>query len=162
MNADAFRHFYEYHFAQNRKISDAHITPLSPEQFTQDVKYSHGSVRDQVVHLMSVDDMWFSQLRGADFPEPLPVDIVERGLIRAHWDDVERRMRDYLATLRDDMLLDRPFAEGEDKDLILWQVLLHVANHGTDHRAQLLRLLNDLGVKTEYQDYVFYAYGHPA
>ena len=70
-------------------------------------------------------------------------------------------MRDYLATLRDDMLLARPFAEGEDKDLILWQVLLHVANHGTDHRAQLLRLLNDLGVETDYQDYVFYAYGHP-
>lgn len=47
MNADAFRHIYEYHFAQNRKIWDAHITPLSPERFTQDVKYSHGSVRDQ-------------------------------------------------------------------------------------------------------------------
>lgn len=36
-----------------------------------------------------------------------------------------------------------------------------VSNHGTDHCAQLLRLLNELGVKTEYQDYVFYAYGHP-
>jgi uncharacterized damage-inducible protein DinB len=31
MNADAFRHFYEYHFAQNRKIWDAYITPLAPE-----------------------------------------------------------------------------------------------------------------------------------
>lgn len=109
---------------------------------------------------MSVDDTWFSQLRGVDFPQPLPDDIVDRGMIRAHWDDVERRMRDYLATLRDDILLGKPFADGEDKDLILWQVLLHVANHGTDHRAQLLRLLNDLGVNTQYQDYVFYAYGH--
>jgi uncharacterized damage-inducible protein DinB len=62
--------------------------------------------------------------------------------------------------LRDDMLFEKPFAEGEDKDLILWQVLLHVVTHGTDHRAQLLRLLNDLGVKTEYQDYIFYVYGH--
>ena len=52
-------------------------------------------------------------------------------------------------------------AEGEDKDLILWQVLLHVVNHGTDHRAQLLRWLNDLGVNTEYQDYIFYVYGYP-
>jgi uncharacterized damage-inducible protein DinB len=40
-------------------------------------------------------------------------------------------------------------------------VLLQVANHGTDHRAQLLRLLNDLGVKTVSQDYIFYAYDHP-
>jgi uncharacterized damage-inducible protein DinB len=66
-------------------------------------------------------------------------------------------MRAYLAGLRDDMLFDKPL-QGEDKDLILWQVLLHVVNHGTDHRAQLLRLLNDLGVETSYQDYVFYTY----
>jgi uncharacterized damage-inducible protein DinB len=70
-------------------------------------------------------------------------------------------MRDYLARLSDDMLLAKPIAEGEDKDLILWQVLVHVVNHGTDHRAQLLRLLNDLGVETVSQDYIFYAYDHP-
>ena len=35
MNANAFRHFYEYHFAENRKIWDRYITPLSQEQFTQ-------------------------------------------------------------------------------------------------------------------------------
>jgi uncharacterized damage-inducible protein DinB len=68
-------------------------------------------------------------------------------------------MRDYLAELRDDMLFDTPIEEPEeDKGLIVWQVLLHVVNHGTDHRAQLLRLLNDLGVKTTSQDYIFYVY----
>jgi uncharacterized damage-inducible protein DinB len=70
-------------------------------------------------------------------------------------------MRDELADLRDDMLDQKPFAEGEDKDLVQWQVLLHVVNHGTDHRAQTLRLLNDLGVKTVSQDYIFYVYDHP-
>ncbi len=68
-------------------------------------------------------------------------------------------MRDYLGTLRDDMLFEKPL-EGEDKALILWQVLLHVANHGTDHHAQLLRLLNDLEVQTTSQDYIFYVYDH--
>ncbi len=71
-------------------------------------------------------------------------------------------MRDYLGSLRDDMLFEKPIKEPEDdKDLIVWQVLLHVINHGTDHRAQILRLLNDLGVETTYQDYIFYVYGHP-
>lgn len=159
MNAQAFRHFYDYHFAENRKIWDRYITQLSPEQFTQHVTYSGGSVRNQIVHLMSVDDTWFSGLRGAEIPEPLdPADFDDRVAIRAHWNGVEQRMREYLAALRDDMLFEKPFAEGEDADLILWQVLLHVANHGTDHRAQLLRLLNDLGVKTEAQDYIFYVY----
>ena len=70
-------------------------------------------------------------------------------------------MRDYLAALRDDMLFDKPIEEPEeDRDLIVWQVLLHVANHATDHRAQLLRVLHDLGVETTYQDYIFYVYGH--
>ena len=158
MNANAFRHFYEYHFAENRKIWDSYVTQLSDEQFTRDVAYSHGSVRDQIVHIISADDTWFSGLRGVAIPEPLnPADFHDRASIRAHWDDVEQTMRDYLAELRDDMLFDKPL-EGEDKDLILWQVLLHVANHGTDHRAQLLRLLSDVGVKTTSQDYIFYVY----
>jgi uncharacterized damage-inducible protein DinB len=162
MNADAFRHFYEYHFSENRHIWDDYVAPLSYEQFTQAVDYSRGSARDQVVHLMSTDEAWFSGLRGVQPPEPFErAESDDRGLIRSHWDSVEKNMRDYLANLRDDMLPEKPFAEGEDKDLLLWQVLLHVANHGTDHRARLLRLLHDLGVKTTSQDYIFYVYDHP-
>jgi uncharacterized damage-inducible protein DinB len=163
MNADAFRHFYNYHFAENRKIWDSYVTPLSPEQFTQDVDYSHGSVRDQIVHLIQADEIWFSELRGVEPSEPFPpANIDDRESIRAHWYSVEQDMRDYLAELRDDILFDKPIEEPEeDKDLIVWQVLLHVVNHGTDHRAQILRLLNDLGIKTDYQDYIFYVYGNP-
>lgn len=162
MNADAFRHFYDYHFSENRKIWGECVALLSQAQFTQKVGYSHGSVRDQVVHLMSVDDTWFSALRGLEVPEPLdPAEFDDRDAIRRHWDSLEQTMRVYLAGLRDDMLFEKPFAEGEDKDLILWQVLLHVCVHGVDHRAQLLRILSDLGVKTESQDYIFYVYDHP-
>ena len=72
MDANAFRHFFGYHFAENRKIWDAYIVPLPPEQFTQDVSYSHGSVRAQITHLMSVDELWFSELQGIEPSEPLP------------------------------------------------------------------------------------------
>ena len=160
MNADAFRHFYEYHFAENRKIWDSYVTQLSYEQFTQPVNYSRGSVRDQVVHLIEAEDLWFSELRGVQPLEPPPpANFDDRNNIRAHWNSVEKRMRAYLAELRDDMLFDRPIKEPEeDKNLIVWQVLLHVVNHATDHRAQLLRLLNDLGLKTTSQDYIFYVF----
>ena len=162
MNANAFRHFYDYHFTENRKIWDSYVTQLSDEQFTQAVDYSHGSVRDQIVHLMSVDDVWFSELRGVEPSEPFPpADLGDRHLMRAYWDRVEQGMRAYLAELQDEMLFDKPIKEPEeDKDLIVWQVLLHVVNHGTDHRAQLFRLLHDLGVKTTSQDYIFYVYDH--
>ena len=162
MNADAFRHFYNYHFSENRNLWDTHIMSLSQDQFVQPVTYSIGSVRNQIVHLMSVDNTWFSPLRGLEVPETLnPDDFDDRTTIRAHWDTIEQNMRGYLANLRDEMLFEKPFADGEDQDLILWQVLLHVVNHGTDHRAQLLRVLNDLGAKTVSQDYIFYVYDNP-
>ena len=164
MNADAFRHLYDYHFAENRKIWDAYITDLSLDQFNQDMGYSYGSVCDQIVHLMNVDEAWFSELQNVEPSEPFhSTDSDPREALRAHWDAVEQNMRAYLAELRDDMLFDKPIKEpDEDRDLVAWQVLLHVANHGTDHRAQILRFLNDLGVETGPQDYIFYVYEHPA
>ncbi len=161
MNADAFRHFYNYHFAENRKLWDTYVVPLSQEQFTQPVNYSMGSVRNHIVHLANVDNAWFSEMQGLPVPDGLDATQVDdRDIIRAYWDTVEKMMRDYLANLRDDMLFEKPL-EGEDKDLILWQVLLHVVNHATDHRAQLLRILHDLGAKTTAQDYIFYVYDNP-
>jgi uncharacterized damage-inducible protein DinB len=43
MNVKAFRHFYDYHFTENRKLWD-YVSQLPDEQLTQNVAYSHGSV----------------------------------------------------------------------------------------------------------------------
>jgi len=160
MNANAFRHFYNYHFSENRIVWD-HVALLTFEQFTQKIDYSRGSVREQLVHLLDAEDMWFSELRGTQPLEPLPETVTadDRDAIRAHWDKVEENIRAYLAQLQDDMLFTKPIKEPEeDQVLFAWQVLLHVANHATDHRAQLLRALHDLGVDTKSQDYIFYVY----
>jgi uncharacterized damage-inducible protein DinB len=161
MNANAFRHLYGYHFAENRTLWDNYVAQLSDDQFRQPIAYSHGSVCQQIVHLISVDDTWFSGLRGVALPEPLDLaNFPDRASIRAYWDTVEHTMRDYLAALSDETLLATPL-DGEDQDLIVWQVLLHVVNHGTDHRAQILRIIHDFGIKTVSQDYIFYVYENP-
>lgn len=157
MNADAFRHLYEYHFTANRKLWESWVVPLTQAQFVQPVEYSVGSVRNQVVHMMNVDKGWFSDLRGVENPTFIDAaELPRREEIRTHWDEVEEHMRDYLATLTDDLLFTKPLTGSPDDRMYLWQILLHVANHGTDHRAQLLRILHDLGMKTEPQDYFFY------
>ncbi|NUM43542.1 MAG: DinB family protein [Anaerolineales bacterium] len=161
MNANAFRQFYDYHFSENRKLWES-VTALSYEQFTQAIAYSRGSVRDQILHLIDADEVWFCELQVISPSDPFPEATVDdRPQIRAHWDAVEQQMRAYLAGLRDEMLFEKPIQEPEeDKELFVWQVLLHVANHGTDHRAQLLRNLHDLGIKTTSQDYIFYIFEH--
>jgi uncharacterized damage-inducible protein DinB len=161
MNADAFRHLYHYHFAENRKLWDAVLT-ISDQQFLEPNSYSHGSVRDQIIHLIDVDQVWFSELQGIEPPAALPDDAHDRAIIRAHWESAEQLVAAYLNRLSDQDLFSTPIREpAEDRDLIVWQVLIHVINHGTDHRAQILRLLNTYGIATTAQDYIFYAYEHP-
>lgn len=162
MNADAFRQLFDYHFSENHRLIEEYAPQLSPAQFTQPAAYSHGSVRDQLIHLMRVDEAWFSDLRGEALPEPgIPEEVISLDHLRAEWGRIERMMRDTLKSLKDEQLMDRPL-QGEDQALRVWQVLVQVVNHGTDHRAQILRTMHDLGVKTQSQDFIFYMYEHPS
>lgn len=163
MNADAFRYLYDYHFSENRKLWDNYIADLPQEQFIQPVGYSLGSIRNHIIHLINVDLIWFSELQNLEIADLPDNDAyADKQQIRDYWDSAEQKVRGYLATLRDDMLFTKPIQiEPEDKNLILWQVLLHVVNHATDHRAQILRLLHDMDVKTGPQDFIFHVYEHP-
>jgi uncharacterized damage-inducible protein DinB len=152
MNVQAFQHLYAYHFAENRALWENSILALSEEQFTQPVAYSLGSIQNHILHLVNVDNGWFSDLLGLNPSEVSGLtDVTDRAFIRTHWDHVEQKMRGYLDSLNDAKLAERPL-HGEDQSLTVWQVLLHVVNHGTDHRAQILRLVHDLGHKTGPQD----------
>lgn len=171
MNADAFRHLYDYHFAQNRIVWELiAANRLQNGVFWHDLTYkalqppySVGSLRDQIVHLIEVEELWFDELRNVVPGEAFALaHNYEAAFIRDYWDGVEAGMRAYLDALTDDMLFTRPISEpDEDRDLQVWQVLLHVANHATDHRAQILRELYELGVETPAQDYIFFAYAQP-
>jgi hypothetical protein len=60
---------------------------------------------------VSVDDTWYSELREVAIVKPFDsADFDDREVIRAHWDNVEKNMRDYLAKLRDDLLFEKPVA----------------------------------------------------
>jgi uncharacterized damage-inducible protein DinB len=49
---------------------------------------------------------------------------------------------------------DLPQRGGMKHDLV-WQILAHMVNHGTDHRAQVLAVLYSLGAPTIEQDLMF-------
>ena len=152
MDAESFRRLYDYHFAVNRRLWDHCIERLSQAQFVQKLDYSVGSIRNQMVHMMNIDERWFCDLRGEAVPGLLnPVRFFKPPVIRQRWDGVEADMRAYLAAL-EDAELGRHLEVG----MRVWEVLFHVLNHGTDHRAQVLAMLHHLGVPTWPQDYAIY------
>ncbi len=112
-----------------------------------------GSIRNQTVHLMSTDQRWFTGLRGSPPPDHLdPADFPNRAAVRARWDRIVADMRETLANLSDERL-----GEAFIEEIQVWEILYHVLNHGTDHRAQLLAMLDQLGAPTFPQDYFFFA-----
>jgi uncharacterized damage-inducible protein DinB len=155
MNVDKLSHLYEYHFTLNRKMWDYCVGNLTMEQMLEDVGTSHGSVRNLFVHIMSVDDRWFSGFRKVEDLGFLdPSDFPESDMIRKKWDKVEEQMREVLNALSDDDL-EKPY----QGNMMVWHVLSHVVNHGTQHRAQLGDMLRFHGLKPLPQDYIFYVMG---
>lgn len=151
MYAGQIRELYEYHISANRRLWETSITTLTDEQFTRHFDYSIGSIRSQCVHLMSIDERWFSGLRGIAVPDFLkPEDYPTREDVRTHWDGVEADMRLYLDELTDEHLLN-----GVLNGIPVWAVLQHVALHGVDHRAQMLAALHSLGAPTFAQDFIY-------
>lgn len=147
MNADAFRSLFERHFDLNRRLWNGPIARLTEKQFRQKLGYSVGSVRNQAVHILNMDERWFCGLRGLPVPGLLnPVYLGTRSVVRARWDGVESDMRAYLAALRDDDL------GRVESGYVTWIALFHVLNHGQDHRAQLRVMLAMLGLSADPED----------
>jgi uncharacterized damage-inducible protein DinB len=150
INADGIRDMYAHYFKVNRRLWDECVMALTEAQYRQPLEYSVGSIRNQCVHLMNVDERWFSGLRGEPLPDWYGEDVSnDRAELRAKWDAVEALMRDYLDRLTDDALA------ADYRTFKVWQVLIHVFNHGTDHRAQMLAMMYPFGVPTFAQDYAY-------
>ena len=62
--------FFQYNASLNEKIRES-MSSLSEEQFLLDIPYSHGSLRNQVVHLANSTRMWLSGFLEQPRPERL-------------------------------------------------------------------------------------------
>lgn len=143
-----------YNYSYQQRLWDSIMT-LTDEQFTAEIPYSHGSIRNHMVHLANVDAAWLRGLQedpNARTYRHKPEDYPTREGARALCANAAAEVKTYIETL------DEAALEYHPKGLPMnrWQVLLHLVNHGTDHRAQVLRALHDFGAPTFDQDLVYY------
>lgn len=149
----------QYHVSLNRRVWQS-VLALSDEQFLATADYAHGSVRNQIVHLAGVDGRWLRGLQGqpdARSFNPPPEQFATRETVFALWDPIERELLAFVQSQDEAALQRKPPGLAEPA----WQVILHLANHGTDHRAQLLRSLHDLGAPSFAQDLILYLWDAP-
>ena len=152
MKLDLIQLYVEYHIEMTRRVWGL-IDTITDEQFLAEDGYSQGSLRNLMVHLASVDRRWLAGLKNLDDVGHLKQeDFLTRAAAREAFENVGKDLSEYVSTLTEDVL-NKP----TDKvDRSQWQILLHLVNHGTDHRATVLQRLNELGVKTFPQDLVIW------
>jgi uncharacterized damage-inducible protein DinB len=161
MYRDHFLELYDYTAWANRRVWDC-VLRLSDERYFQPLEYSVGSIFAQCLHTAAVEQWWGDFLRTGELLF-LDDDNIEelrpREALAAYWDDVATRNRTFIASLNEADFRRKvkpAFWEAEEPAITVAQALTQVANHSTDHRAQILAMLYSLGAITTDQDFLAY------
>jgi uncharacterized damage-inducible protein DinB len=83
--------------------------------------------------------------------------------VRAKWEPLWAERRAFIESLAPERLA-FPFereVRGQKQSIILWHALVHVANHGTQHRSEIALMLTELGHSPGDLDMVWYFMGRP-
>ena len=146
MNIQDIKLIYEYNYWANKKILAASAS-VSPEQFNAAASFPYGGLRGTLLHILDAEWGWRMFLQNNDWSAP---DLNEAEFptlvaFESRWREEETAMRIYLASLRDeDLIVHRYYnVSGEPRDRIVWHCLLHVVNHGTQHRSEAAALLTN-------------------
>lgn len=165
MNKQDAQRLFDYNYWANRKVW-AWVIVLNEEQFKRSSDYSIGSVHQQQVHAMDAEAWWLARVRGTapgKFHEA--DDFPTRESIRTRWDEIESAWWAYLNALPDGELQGVAVYTREADGLVyrtpLWEVLLHLINHGTDHRSQTLAQIHQVGGETSAQDLIYFTREKP-
>jgi uncharacterized damage-inducible protein DinB len=131
---------YDYNYWANARILDA-AAQVTPDQYCALANLSHGSLRATLVHTFVAELVWRSRCQsGISLPAlPTQSEYPTLEILRAHWLDEEGKMRLYLASLTDESIytpVHYVTTSGVPYSNVLWNLLVHVVNHGTQSRAE--------------------------
>lgn len=137
---------YEYNYWAHDRIM-RQVARLTPAQFAADAGYSWGGVGGTLAHVLGTEVVWRARWQGATANTLTQPELATPDALAAAWAENVAAMWAYLAALAA-ADLDRDFAyvrQGRTYVHPLWTQLLHVVNHGTQHRSEVAVLLTNGG-----------------
>ncbi|MGB2693631.1 MAG: DinB family protein [Dehalococcoidia bacterium] len=151
------RALYDYNEWANNHNLDA-VSALSDAERTRPMGASFGSVQDNLWHVVSAQTVWHDRFAGKP-ARPLQGGNSSLDDLRAAFAASHENLRSYVASLTENDLssvLRYTDTNGNARQIVLWQPLLHLVNHGTHHRAETALIVTSLGKPMRELDYVFF------
>jgi uncharacterized damage-inducible protein DinB len=122
---------------------------LTPEQYAALAPVPHGSLHGTLVHALAADVNWRSRIEGSSPTRLLnEADLPNFRALSLRWEVESKKFSDLVARLTDAELertLNYKTTKGTPMSEVLWHVLAHVINHGTQHRSEAAMLLTTFG-----------------
>jgi uncharacterized damage-inducible protein DinB len=159
MNKQDILLLYKYNQWANAKILDA-AANLTPEQFTAPATFPHGGLRGTMVHALSAEWIWRRRWEGTSPTYMLKVEeFPDFSSLRGRWADEEMRLMNFVSGVpegRLDNTFDYTNTSRKPFTRILWHAMVHLVNHGTQHRTEAAAMLTDFGCSPGDIDLIFF------
>jgi uncharacterized damage-inducible protein DinB len=157
---ELIRDFYDYNEWANRRLLKV-AAGLGDDNVVYSPGASLASVVKTMAHVAAAQINWLERWQGGvnrvstvELASAMGLDDVRAAFDRSH-----DGLRKYIASLTDadlDYTLTYQDSRGASNERPLWQLITHVANHGTYHRGEAAAELTALGHSPGDLDFVFW------
>lgn len=133
---------------------------LSAGQLDRKFEMGPGSLRNTLNHLCVVEGVWLDRWQGRQPTYRVSGDGIEMAPLWDEWRDTSGRRNSFLAGVKEsDLTKELTYInlKGERLTFPIGAMLLHVCNHGSHHRAQVLNMMRHVGAEMPrpQTDYIF-------
>ena len=148
ISAEVLRCHIDYTAWASRRIVEA-AGQLNAEELARNFATADKSVLGTLVHTFAADRIWMGRIEGHIPARFLEVEKdMHMHVLRDGWPAVLDRYKAWAAGLTDEAAhaaLIYMNLKGDAFQSPIWQVVLHVVNHGTHHRGQVAGFLRSMG-----------------
>ena len=146
MNKQDIQVLYKYNIWANTRILEA-AANVTEEQFLAPASFPHGGLRSTLTHTLFAEWIWRMRWQGESPTVRMrPEDFSTFDSLRARWLEEEKNLNSFVDSLTDGKLnasLQYKTTRGVEMENILWHIMMHLVNHGTQHRSEAAAMLTE-------------------
>jgi uncharacterized damage-inducible protein DinB len=141
------------------------VRSVPDADFEKPVGISHGSLLGTLAHVLWADWLWFNRIAGQS-TESMERPAQTREALETVWPGIQDKWIAW-AERADDAEINRvveyiSILDGKLTRVPAWQIILHVVNHATLHRGQVMGMLRQMGIAPPHTDLMNYYRQLPA
>jgi uncharacterized damage-inducible protein DinB len=167
MTVNEIRTLYKFNYWANHRILDVARTVPSAD-YMKNLGSSHGGIHGTLVHIMSAEEIWLKRWKGevtAGLHKPDEFSTFDS--VTEFWKNIELSMMSFCDTLKGDQDISRIISykdiKGNSYSQPLNQLMLHLVNHSTYHRGQVVTMLRQVNITPVGTDLIaFYRQTYPS